>query len=87
MEQDKFITEILDSSNGMTKVIPNDLLFSKIQNAIYKENYVSKKWIWVAAATFAILFSLNVIVLISKINSKIPTQTIASSISKSNQLY
>jgi hypothetical protein len=87
MEQENFINEILNSTNGMTKIVPNDLLFSKIENAIKNQNNVPTKWIWVAAASFAILFSLNSILVFSKKDSKNPTETIATSIYKSNQLY
>lgn len=88
MTQENWINNILNSTDGMIKVVPNDLLFSKIQNTIKLENIISNKWIWVAAASFVLLFSLNSIVCYSK-NYKKQNQIIAleNSISNNNQLY
>ena len=88
MEQEKWINSVLNSTDGITKVIPDDLLFSKIENKIKEQNVVSNQWIWVAAASFAILFSLNFKVIFSeskKSNNEV--EMLASSIYKSNQLY
>jgi len=88
MEQDKWIATVLNSTNGMTKVTPSEALFSKIQNRINAENTVSTNWIWAVAASFAILLSINLKVIFSesqKSNSQ--TETIALSMSESNQLY
>lgn len=88
MEQEKWINSILNSTEGITQVTPDDMLFSKIQNKIKEQNIVSNKWIWVAAASFAILFSLNFKIIFSKSqknNNKI--EMIAASMTKNNQLY
>jgi hypothetical protein len=88
MKKENWINEVLNSTNGMTKVVPDELLFSKIQNAIKNRNKVSTKWVWLAAASFAILLSLNSWVLFSKnSNENTSTDLIASTISKNNQLY
>lgn len=88
METEKWITEILNSTNGMTKVIPDELLFSKIQNKINTENTIPSQWIWTVAASFIVLISLNSILLFSKPNkTNVQTEIIASTISKTNQLY
>ena len=88
MEANNWINDILNSSNGITKVTPDALLFSKIQNIISIQNTFSRRWIWIAAASFTILVSLNVKMLFSNItNTKAPTETIVSSFSNSNQLY
>ena len=60
METENWINEILNSSDGITKVAPNTALFSKIQMKINNQNSISKQWIWIAAASFALLLSLNV---------------------------
>jgi hypothetical protein len=88
MEANNWINDVLNSSNGITKVVPDALLFSKIQNRISIQNTVSSQWIWIAAASFTILVSLNVKMLLSN-NTKTstPTETIVSSVSNSNQLY
>jgi hypothetical protein len=88
MEANNWTNDILNSSEGITKVIPDTLLFSKIQNKISIQNSVSSQWIWIAAASFAILVSLNVKMLLSNTTkTTAPTETIISSVSNSNQLY
>ena len=88
MEANNWTNDILNSSNGITKVTPDVLLFSKIQNRISIQNTVSNQWIWIAAASFTILVSLNVKMLLSNTTKTIvPTETIVSSVSNSNQLY
>ena len=88
MEANNWTNDILNSSNGITKVTPDALLFSKIQNRISIQNTVSSQWIWIAAASFTILVSLNVKMLLSNTTKTIvPTETIVSSVSNSNQLY
>jgi hypothetical protein len=88
MEANNWINDILNSSNGITKVTPDALLFSKIQNRINIQNTVSGRWIWIAAASFIILVSLNIKMLLSNTTkSSASTETIVSSVSNSNQLY
>jgi hypothetical protein len=88
MEANNWTNDILNSSNDITKVTPDALLFSKIQNRINIQNTVSSRWIWIAAASFTILVSLNVKMLLSNTTkSTVPTETIVSSVSNSNQLY
>jgi hypothetical protein len=88
MEANNWTNDILNSSNGITKVTPDALLFSKIQNRISIQNTVSSQWIWIAAASFTILVSLNVKMLLSNTTKTVaPTETIVSSVSNSNQLY
>lgn len=88
MEANNWTNDILNSSNGITKVVPDTLLFSKIQNRINIQNTVSSQWIWIAAASFTILVSLNIKMLLSNTTkTSAPTETIVSSVSNSNQLY
>ena len=88
MEANNWINDILNSSNGITKVTPDALLFSKIQNRINIQNTVSGRWIWIVAASFIILVSLNIKMLLSNTTkSSASTETIVSSVSNSNQLY
>jgi len=88
MEANNWTNDILNSSEGITKVIPDTLLFSKIQNRISIQNSVSSQWIWIAAASFTILVSLNIKMLLSNTTkTTAPTETIISSVSNSNQLY
>jgi hypothetical protein len=78
----------MESTNGMIKVVPNKLLFDKIQNRINLENSVSNKWIFVAAASFALLISINISLLkSSSVKSSTQTESFISTISNTNQLY
>ena len=88
METENRINEILNSSDGITKVAPDVTLFSKIQIKINNQNSISKQWIWIAAASFTLLLSLNVKFIYSnKTNSTKETESIISSVTNSNQLY
>jgi hypothetical protein len=88
MEKEKWIDTVLNSTNGMTPMEPDDAIFFKIQLRIQNENRISKPWIWVAAASFLVLFSLNIKLIYSKSDhSKSKTELLASDLSKTNQLY
>ena len=88
MKAENWTLEIMESTNGMVKVLPNKLLFDKIQNKINLESKVSNKWIFVAAATFALLISINIKLLKSNLaKTNTQTETVISTISNTNQLY
>jgi hypothetical protein len=88
MKAENWTLEIMESTNGMIKVVPNKLLFDKIQNRISLENRVSHKWIFVAAASFALLISINISLLKSSlVKSNTQTESFISTISNTNQLY
>jgi hypothetical protein len=88
MKAENWTLEIMESTKGMVKVLPNKLLFDKIQNKIYLESKVSNKWIFVAAATFALLISINIKLLKSNLaKTNTQTETVISTISNTNQLY
>lgn len=88
METENWINEVLKSTNGMTKVVPDDALFSKIENRIQMKTTVPNLWLWTAAACFIILLSLNIKLIVSKSNqSGNKTEQLNSSITKTNQLY
>jgi len=76
----------MESTNGMMKIPPNTLLFDKIQKRINLKTKVSNKWIFVAAATFALLISINIKLLKSS-TTKSNTETVISTISNTNLLY
>ena len=88
MKAENSINEIMESTNGMVKVLPNKLLFEKIQNRINLESKVSYKWIILAAATFAMLISINIKLLKSSATkSNTQMETVISTLSKTNQFY
>lgn len=88
MKAENWTNDILECANGMVKVLPNKLLFDKIQNKINLENKVSNKWIFFAAATFALLISINIKLLkSSSTKSNTQSETVISTISNTTQLY
>lgn len=89
MEKNNWIETILNSTNGITQVTPNDALFSKIQQRIEPQNKVSSKTLWLAAASIAVLVMLNVSIIASKSKSEKNSTTayLEMTINKSNQLY
>ena len=89
MERNNWITTILNSTNGITPVVPSDDLFSKIQLRIRLESKVSSKIVWLMAASIAVLVLLNVSALASKTKEKTSSTTayLEMTVNKSNQLY
>jgi hypothetical protein len=88
MNTENWTLDIIESTNGMVKVLPNKILFDKIQNRIKLETLVSNKWIFLAAATFALLISINITLLKSSTTkSNTQSETVISTISTTNQLY
>ena len=88
MKVENWNLEIMESTKGIAKVLPDKLLFDKIQNKIKLESKVSNKWIFVAAATFTLLISINIKLLKSNLaKTNTQTETVISTISNTNQLY
>ncbi|MEN9488463.1 MAG: hypothetical protein RL494_728 [Bacteroidota bacterium] len=88
METENWISAILNSTEGITKVTPDDGLFFKIQAEINRKKHISSEWIWIAAASFAILITINIAVIYNKSSQEVSSTTLlAASISKTNQLY
>ncbi len=87
METNNWLNEIMNSTNGITKVSPDDSLFLKIQTKINQEQ-IPNQWLWFAAASFVILLSLNIKIVFSdnkKDNNSI--EVLAASVENNNQLY
>jgi hypothetical protein len=89
MERNNWIETILNSSNGITPVVPSDDLFSKIQQKISQQNKVSSKTVWLVAASITVLLLLNFSAIVSKNKEKNSSTTtyIEMTVNKSNQLY
>ncbi|MQP24231.1 hypothetical protein GFJ94_04030 [Flavobacterium sp. LMO8] len=89
MEKDKWIENVLNSTDGITKVSPNDQLFSKIQSRINDQKPVETYVKWLVAASVVVLISLNTTYLIQKSNtSKQNNNNISSLVDTvNNQLY
>ena len=87
MEREDFINKVLNSTNGITKVIPNDAIFLKIEKRI-DETTISLRTIWLVAASIVVLISFNIMLLNGKSNSnESEIASLEHSINKSNQLY
>ncbi len=89
MEQDKWIEKVLNSTNGITEVTPEDTLFLKIKQRIREQETVSLKTVWLVAASIAVLVILNISILNSKSKSTKDATAVylESTMSQSNQLY
>ena len=89
MERNNWIETILNSTNGITPVVPSDDLFSKIQQKISQQNKVSSKTVWLVAASITVLLLLNFSAIVSKNKEKNSSTTtyIEMTVNKSNQLY
>jgi hypothetical protein len=69
MKKEDFIENILNSTNGITKVNPNEDLLSKIQAKLENEKPAESYTKWLIAASIILLVSLNVGIL-SNTNQK-----------------
>jgi hypothetical protein len=88
MEQDKWIEKVLNSTNGITKVEPNDLLFSKIEKQIQENNRNSRSTLWLVAASVTLFLSLSFIVFqLSSFSKKENDSSFGEEYSINNQLY
>lgn len=88
MEKENKIEMILNSTNGMTKVVPSDVLFSKIEQKILKLQRVPLKTVWLVAASIVVLVMLNISAIKSNSQQESTTTTYMSeTINQSNQLY
>jgi hypothetical protein len=87
MEREDFINKVLNSTDGITKAIPNDAVFLKIEKRI-DETTISLRTIWLVAASIVVLISFNIMLLKGKSNSnESEIASLEHSINKSNQLY
>lgn len=87
MEKDKWIENIINSTNGITKVSPSNQLFSKIQSKIDEEKTVEGYTKWLVAASIAILISLNTLFLVKENTTSQKNELTELVSSVNNQLY
>lgn len=89
MKKEIWIENILNSTNGITTVTPNDNLLSKIQQRMQLDNKVPSKTVWLVAASIAVLVFINFTLLSNKAKEKKSTAIIylERTLDKSNQLY
>lgn len=86
--KDKWIESILNSTNGMTHVTPNEELFNRINSKINEINVVPLNKLWLVAASIILLIALN-LVLINNQKSAPKNQMVSfeKSLNRDNQLY
>jgi len=88
MEKDKFIENVLNSTSGIVKAMPNDDLFNRIQAKIEEEKPATDYTKWLVAASILLLVSLNIGVLSTSNNDAIKSNEISQLVSTTdNQLY
>ncbi|WP_264558745.1 hypothetical protein [Flavobacterium sp. N2270] len=89
MEKDRWIENVLNSTNGITKVSPNDQLFSKIQSRINDQKPAETYVKWLIAASIVVLISLNTTYILQKNSTNKQNNDNITSLVKTanNQLY
>lgn len=87
MEKDKWIEKIIYSTNGISKAIPNEQLFSKIELKIQNEYRSETNTKWLVAASIVILLSLNATLFVKEINNFKKHDLIELIPTVNNQLY
>ena len=88
MKKEDFIENILNSTNGITKLSPDDAILNKIQARLEDDKPADGYSKWLVAASILILISLNIRIL-SNTNKKTETNTNLSELvtTTNNQLY
>lgn len=88
MEKEKWIQTVINSTNGMTAVMPGDDLLAKIQLKIKQQQTVPPSTVWWIAASIAVLVTLNIALLQkAKIQDQTKITYITTNLNQSNQLY
>lgn len=88
MNQEQYVSQILNSINGISNAFPNDDLFSKIETKMLKQKTVSIQTIWIAAASLILLVGINATLIKVKLNqNQNKIAVILTEINKDNQLY
>jgi hypothetical protein len=88
MNKDQFIEKVLNSTNEIQRVEPNEALFSKIQLRIEAEKPVSNYIRWLVAASIILLISLNMGILLNTNDTSASKSELSSLVSTTNnQLY
>ena len=87
MDKEEFIKEILNSTNGITKVIPSDDLLVRIEQKIQLKTESSNQSLWLVAAAILVFLSLNIVLLQISTSSEKSVSSFALELNKSNQFY
>ena len=88
MKKEDFIENILNSTNGITKVTPDDSLLNKIQAKLVDEKPAEGYSKWLVAASILILVSLNIGILSSNTKKDKSSNNLSELVkTTNNQLY
>ena len=88
MEKDQWIQTVLNSTNGISAVMPSDDLLAKIQLKIKQQEKVAPTTVWWIAASIAVLVTLNVALLQkAKTKDNSTSSYLEHTLNQSNQLY
>ena len=87
MEREEFINHVLNSVDEITKITPNEAVLKRIEFRI-NESKISKKSLWLVAASIVVLISLNIVILKDNFsNDKTAIISLEQVINQNNQLY
>lgn len=87
MEREEFINHVLNSVNEIKKITPNEAVLKRIEFRI-NESKISKKSLWLVAASIVVLISLNIVILKDNFsNDKTAIISFEQVINQNNQLY
>lgn len=87
MEREEFINHVLNSVDEITKITPNEAVFKRIEFRI-NQSKISKKSLWLVAASIVVLISLNIVILKDNFsNDKTAIISFEQVINQNNQLY
>lgn len=88
MKKEDFIKNILNSTSGIVKTMPNDDLLNKIQAKIEEEKPATDYAKWLVAASILLLLSLNIGVLSTSNKNATKSNEISQLVAATdNQLY
>ncbi len=89
MEKEKYVQDILNSTNGITKATPNAALFQKIEQRLEAEKKAPIQLIWMVAASIVVLLGINIVILTNQKATTYDTSvaSIASTLQTNNQFY
>jgi len=85
MREKQWIEEVLNSTNEIKQLVPNDSLLQDIEARIYTISCVSVKTAWMAAASMVVVVSLNFAALKFFTNNK--QEATDSPFYTNNQIY
>ena len=61
-EKEQWIDEVMNSLNGLNRAEPQPFLWTRVMSRAQKQKPVATSYMWLAAAGFAILIVLNILV-------------------------